>query len=98
MEVPGRPRKPPNRILLNTNSPSACQNVIVWPLNTLGASQFQRPITTKLKTVTASAANTANFNPLRIQRRFIFRTSSSCELVVDFLQPQAQMKNRVAFA
>src|SRR6266567_1146713 len=58
------PRTPPNRILLKTSSPIACQKSIGRAPNTSGASQFQRFITMNPNAPVATIAIAANFNPL----------------------------------
>src|ERR1700739_4863771 len=78
--------------------PSACQKLITCQPNSAGVSQFHRLITTKVKTVANSTANSTNFNPLKNQFLFMLYPSYLREFVVNRLQSLAQVGHRVVLA
>src|SRR6266571_4505446 len=89
---------PPNSIRHNASSPSACQNVIVRNPNIDGVSQFHSDITTQPPTATNNAiANSAN-GAISNSLFFLIMSSPLEELVVNVLQPLAQVQHRVPLA
>src|SRR5438132_2880269 len=90
---PPRPRKPPNRIRLSSNKPTACQYSSCAPRNSVGISQFHRLITTKLRTAMETTASATNAAPLTTQRPRPLTTSSSPQLPIRCRQPPISIEH-----
>src|SRR5438876_1595757 len=90
---PPRPRKPPNRIRLSSNKPTACQYSSCAPRNSVGISQFHRLITTKLRTAMETTASAMNAAPLTTQRPRPLTTSSSPQLPIRCRQPPISIEH-----
>src|SRR5437016_4517071 len=90
-EPPPWMRNPPNRIRHSTSSPSACQNVIMRKPNSAGVSQFHSDITTHPPTATNNVIATSTSGAIRKSHFFLIMSSPLEELVVDVLQPLAQV-------
>src|SRR5262249_32251624 len=101
------PRKPPNRIRLSSKIPAAWKNVIVRKLKSDGRIPFHRSITIRLPSAKATTASTANFTttamclgpPWTSCKLFIILLGLSfCEVLVNGLQPPAQVLHGIALA
>src|ERR1051326_329000 len=94
-------RKPPKRMRHNTRSPTACQKGIWRSPNSSGISQFHSCLTisppAKMNSARPSIARGAK-NIIRCHLGLIFTTSRFHELVVNVLQPLAQMQHCIALA
>src|SRR5438270_5158573 len=89
-------RKPPNKSLLRTNKPKACQKLIVRRAKIPGINAFQRLITTKLTIPTAITARKVTLTA-RITQYFFKLTSTASVFAVNGLQPASQVQNGVPF-
>lgn len=66
---PPRLKNPPNKIRLSTSNPSACQNVINFPPNTAGTTQFHKFITINPNTAAARITSGTITQTFRVPRR-----------------------------
>src|SRR5438552_12612372 len=97
-EPPPWMRNPPNRIRHSTSSPNACQNVIVRNPNSAGVNQFHSDITSQPPIAINNAIATKTSGAIRNSHFFLIISSPLEELVVNVLQPLAQVQHCVPLA